>query len=93
MAGCARTIWNSGDQAQVDNCPGYGASWGWIYNGSNDLSRAKLWVQFYDGNSTYIVAEYGKTFSRIFPKDIWRYQLCKLDLTGRQWGCGPMYTW
>lgn len=77
-------------QTEIDNCPGTGDSWAWIYDptGGANNGWAQVWVQFYD-NSTAVCAanqpDGDGTLSGSCDwssQDVWRFQIQTANNTG-----------
>ncbi|MFF4243072.1 hypothetical protein ACFYY2_01180 [Streptomyces sp. NPDC001822] len=66
---------NNTAAVQVDNCPGSGASWGWVW-ANDDWSWADLNVRLTDGTQTTVSTDGGTAKSKTFNADIASWQIC-----------------
>ena len=88
------TISYKGVQAQVDNSPGSGASWAWIYSGAKQ--QGMIQYEFYDGTWGELTANSGGSNSATLSQDVWRFQACVWNTGGGDqgpyWDCSSYST-
>lgn len=66
---------NSTIQVQLDNCPGSGASWGWVWDDSS-WESARLEVQLTDGSEHSVTAGKNKSASATWNADVRWWRVC-----------------
>jgi len=72
-----RTYYWGDSQTQIDNCPGTGDSWAWVWGPSYPGRWTQVWVQFYSGSQAWCTA------SCSWPSgDVWRFQIQAADYNG-----------
>ncbi|MFD0598447.1 hypothetical protein ACFQZ4_44270 [Catellatospora coxensis] len=81
QAAASSLTWKS-DEVSVDDNPGTGSSWGWVWNGSNDGWDAGLHVKFTDGSYADVTATtlYGSDSAAWWQnRKVEWYQACKFS--------------
>ncbi|WP_327111100.1 hypothetical protein OG206_00810 [Streptomyces sp. NBC_01341] len=85
---------NSGNvQAKVDNCPGSGVSWGWIYVASGkQYTSGDMYVKLADGSTGHIGTTAGGSDSANWSSKIVSVNMCG-EYWGTKWEYGQQIPW